>query len=142
MATTDTVLLVEDDRALRDMMAFWLRAEVYRVLKACDGREALSALRLETPCAMVVDLDMPVMDGAELRRRQLGSAAIADIPLILVSASGDSERIGHELHVDGVIPKPLDAARLLAALATHCRCHYLDGGSSDAISPAGTVTPC
>ena len=123
MPTSDSVLLVEDDGDTREMMAAWLRGEGYRVQEACDGQEALKALDLEIPCAMVVDLHMPVMDGAELRRRQLRSAAFAGVPFILVSASSESARIGRELHVADIIPKPFDAERLLAVLATHCQCH-------------------
>ncbi len=123
MATNDSVLLVEDDGDTREMMALWLRGEGYRVQEARDGQEALKALELEIPCAMVVDLHMPVMDGAELRRRQLLCAEFASIPFILVSASSDSKRIGRELHVADIIPKPFDAERLLAVLANHCLCH-------------------
>jgi CheY-like chemotaxis protein len=50
------------------MMATLLDAEGYLVQPAGNGREALALLETEVPCAMVVDLDMPVMDGAELLR--------------------------------------------------------------------------
>ena len=114
------VLVVEDDPDTREMMATWLRCAGYKVLEAANGDEALRVMAREVPCAMIVDLDMPVMDGAELRKRQLASPELAAIPFILVSASGDSQRAGCAMKADAVIPKPFDAARLLTEIATLC----------------------
>ena len=50
-------------------MVAWLDGEGYDVRAASNGREALSLLLAEAPCLMLVDLNMPVMDGAELRRK-------------------------------------------------------------------------
>jgi CheY-like chemotaxis protein len=63
--------LVEDDPAIRTLMATWLDTEDYAVRTASNGREALVRIREEPPCLMVVDLNMPLMDGSELRRLQL-----------------------------------------------------------------------
>src|SRR3954469_3296788 len=119
--TGTMILVVDDDADMRDMMTMWLRVEGYDVRVASNGREALEALQRERPCAMVVDLHMPIMDGAELRHQQQQQRAdIAHGPFILVSAGHDTERVGRALGVDEVIPKPFDATRLLDALATHC----------------------
>lgn len=115
-----TVLVVDDDPSLRDLMALWLRSGGFGVRLASNGEEALASLKREPPCAMVVDLEMPVMGGAELRRRQRSIDEVADIPFILVSASADCERIGRSLDVADVIPKPFDSTRLLAVLHAAC----------------------
>lgn len=115
-----TILVVEDDRALRDFMATWLDAEGYEVRTAPNGREALTALHVEIPCVMVVDLMMPVMGGAELRRHIQHMPAIADVPFILVTAEANAEQIGRDLNATAVVPKPFDPTRLSAIIASHC----------------------
>jgi CheY-like chemotaxis protein len=121
MAGPPTVLLVEDDPDTRDLMETWLSAAGYRVRTASDGRQALAVLQSEVPCAMVVDLMMPVMDGAELRRHQQEMPAVASVPFILVSAAFNAERIAKELGITDVVAKPFDGARLLGILNGHCR---------------------
>ena len=120
MARSPTILLVEDDPGTRDLMETCLRASGYRVRTASNGSQALAVLQTETPCAMVVDLMMPVMDGAELRRHQQAIPAVSSVPFILVSAAPNADRIARELGIADVMPKPFDAERLLAILAARC----------------------
>jgi DNA-binding response OmpR family regulator len=115
-----TVLVVEDDRGVRDFMAAWLDAEGYQVRTARNGHEALIALNDEIPCIMVVDLKMPGMGGAELRRRTQRIPAMAAVPFVIVSAEADAEQIGRDLDVAAVVPKPFDAIRLSEVVAAHC----------------------
>jgi CheY-like chemotaxis protein len=127
MTRRPTILLVEDDPETRDMMEAWLNASGYRVCTASNGRQALEVLQNEVPCAMVVDLMMPVMDGAELRRHQQGMPAVASVPFILLSAAQNAERIARELGIADVMPKPFDPERLQAILAAHCQTHLRQG---------------
>jgi CheY-like chemotaxis protein len=114
-------MLVEDDPSTRALIRTWLDTEGYGVRTASNGREALTLLQEEeTPSVMVVDLNMPVMDGAELRRQQLRMPSLSSIPFILVSAADDAARIGLELGIDEVISKPFEPDRLLGILATYC----------------------
>jgi len=117
------ILLVEDDRDLRAMMALWLNAEGYEVRTATNGREALTALEYGVPCAMVVDLMMPVMGGAELRRNVQQMPAMEGVPFILVTGEPDAEQIGRDLDATAVVPKPFDAVLLAKIIATHCQRH-------------------
>jgi CheY-like chemotaxis protein len=123
MARLPTILLVEDDAGTRALMVTWLDSEGYEVRTACNGREALMLLEAEAPCVMVVDLNMPVMDGAELRRRQLQMPSVSHIPFVLVSADSNAPRIARDLQIDDVFPKPLDADRLSRILESHCHRH-------------------
>jgi CheY-like chemotaxis protein len=119
--TAASILVVDDDADTRTMMTIWLHCQGYDVHVAANGQEALEILRQHVPCAMVVDLHMPVMDGAEFRHRQQQQRPeIANVPFILVSAGHDSEQVGRALGVTETIPKPFDSSRLLQALATHC----------------------
>ena len=101
-------------------MVTWLEAEGYRVRAASNGREALAILQREVPCVMVVDLMMPVMDGAELRRHQQQMPAVSSVPFILVSATDNAAEIAGGLGIADVVQKPFDAERLLGMVASHC----------------------
>lgn len=120
MAHAHTILVVEDDASTRALMATWLDLEGYDVRMASNGNEALTLLEDELPCLMVVDLDMPVMDGAELRRRQLLMPSVSAIPFILVSAAHNAARIARALGIADVIPKPLDSDQLLRIVGMRC----------------------
>jgi CheY-like chemotaxis protein len=114
------ILVVEDDPATRALIMTWLATEGYHVCVATNGNEALMLLQQEAPCLMVVDLNMPVMDGAELRRRQLQLPSVSAIPFVLVSGAASAARIARALGIDDVVPKPVDADRLLRIVGTHC----------------------
>jgi CheY-like chemotaxis protein len=115
-----TVLLVEDDPDMRAYMEAWLQGEGYRVRSAGNGREALDILCDEVPCVMLVDLMMPVMDGAELRRWQQQTPAVSRVPFVLVSATHDAVSIGRALGIDDVVEKPFDEGYLLDIVASYC----------------------
>ena len=117
------ILVVEDDRDLRAMMALWLNAEGYEVRTATNGREALTSLESGVPSAMVVDLMMPVMGGAELRRNVQQMPSMEGVPFILVTGEADAEQIGRDLDATAVVPKPFDAALLARIIARHCLRH-------------------
>lgn len=120
MSRRPTILLVEDDPETRALMRTWLHGEGYRVRSACNGSEALAMLHNEIPCAMVVDLKMPVMDGAELRRHQQEMPEAACVPFILLSAENNVERIAEELNIADVVAKPFDAEQLSRLIALRC----------------------
>ena len=118
--TLPTILLVEDDPDMRRYMVTWLEAEGYCVRQASNGREALDVLADEVPCVMVVDLMMPVMDGAEFRRRQQQIPSVSSVPFIMVSGTHDAPRIARDLGIENVMAKPFDAEQLLDIVASHC----------------------
>lgn len=120
VATSQTIMLVEDDPSTRQLIETLLDTEGYDVRTASNGREALVLLREKAPCLMVVDLNMPVMDGAELRREQLRMPSVCAIPFILVSAADNAVRLAIELGIDEIILKPFDVDRLLGIVATYC----------------------
>jgi CheY-like chemotaxis protein len=108
-----TVLLVEDDDDIRLALAEILTDCGYRVRMAEHGGRALELLEAGLrPAIMLLDLMMPVMDGWELLARLAGSRALADIPVLTVSASRSPTPAG----ACGSLPKPLDVDDLLAAM--------------------------
>lgn len=86
MTETSTILVVDDDESIADLLRDFLENEQYRVLTACDGAQALELFRQHTVHAMIVDIMMPGMDGFELCRR---IRALSDVPVLFLSARGD-----------------------------------------------------
>ena len=111
------ILIVEDDPDALEALGDLLEAHGYAVSTARHGKEALE--RLETaalPRLIVLDLLMPTMDGWEFRRRQKLDPRIAQIPVVVVSASSAAKPI----EADSILRKPVDIGRLLETIARHC----------------------
>ena len=116
-----TVLIVEDDAAIREALAEILKDEGYRAEVAAHGRAALDYLRShEPPSLILLDLMMPVQSGWEFRAEQQGDAALAGVPVVLISGDPGIARHAVALHASGYVPKPLDVSALLRVVAAHC----------------------
>jgi CheY-like chemotaxis protein len=114
------VLIVEDDADLRDMMAQLLSIEGFDATTVSNGLQALEYLRDHgIPKLILLDLMMPVMDGWEFRREQQRDPAIAEVPVVVLSAL-DRARAA-DLAADAFLKKPLDFDRLLDLVRTYCR---------------------
>jgi CheY-like chemotaxis protein len=114
------VLVIEDDDNARHMLQCLLGLHSLTVRLARNGHEGLVAARdTPAPCAILLDLMMPVMDGWEFRRRQRADALIANIPVIVTSAAPPETY--RRLGVVAVVPKPCDIDAVIAALRQHAR---------------------
>jgi CheY-like chemotaxis protein len=111
-----TVLVVEDDLDIREVMRMVLEASGYQVLEAGDGAEALAVARAHRPRLILLDLMMPGMDGFQFRESQLRDPAIAAIPVVIVSGGGAVPEKAAELGAAGYLVKPTDLQRLLAVM--------------------------
>jgi two-component system, chemotaxis family, chemotaxis protein CheY len=115
MTQSQTVLIVDDDLAVRRPMARLLGLEGFAVVEAGNGQEALTCLRAGLGIgAIVLDLRMPVMDGWAFRTRQRADPLIADIPVIVVSGA-DSDRFD-ELGAVATFEKPVAPSSVVNAL--------------------------
>jgi CheY-like chemotaxis protein len=113
------VLIVEDDADLREMMAQLLSLEGYEAMAVANGREALDYLHAgRHPDIILLDLMMPVMDGWEFRRRQRADPALADVPVVVLSALDPTR--SEDVRANAVLKKPLDFDRLLQLVRTFC----------------------
>jgi CheY-like chemotaxis protein len=115
--TRPLVLLVEDDRDIREALAETLEDEGFNVITASNGLEALKVIRgLPThPAVVLLDLMMPVLDGYGFLAERRKDAALASIPVAVVTASQGVDR----RQVDAgtaIIPKPIDVPRLVSLL--------------------------
>lgn len=118
-----TILIVDDEEPIRDLLAWLLGDEGHRVLVAAHGRQALDLLEQDPPDLVVSDVMMPILDGAELCRRIKRSPSTRDIPVILMSAAG--RRAAGDASADAFIDKPFD----LGTMETLIR-HWLPPRSS------------
>jgi len=117
-----TVLIVDDDQAILDGIGEFLREEGFRVAAASNGAEALARLRTGLRADVIVlDVLMPVMDGWDFRAEQSADAALRDMPVVVISASGFArDTIGRQLKAQDVFSKPLDLDRFLETLKALC----------------------
>jgi DNA-binding response OmpR family regulator len=117
-----TVLLVEDDDDERDALAALLEEADYQVLQAPNGAEALRLLesRPDDPCDIILlDLMMPVMNGWDFRRLQKRRAALANIPVVLMSAGAQIAFAVEDLDAAGYVAKPVEIDDLLDKVERH-----------------------
>lgn len=116
-----SVMIVEDDRDTREMLARFLELEGFEVREAANGQIALEALHETTStCVILLDLMMPVMNGWQFRRAQVNDPEIANIPVVVVTAAGAREQIP-AIDADGWLSKPVDFDRLLETIDPLCR---------------------
>jgi CheY-like chemotaxis protein len=115
------VLVVEDQDENLDLMVYLLTAFGHETLVARDGAESLAVAAQGRPDLIVMDLQMPVMDGYEAAARLKADPGLARIPLVAVTAYamvGDQERILRR-GFDGYLTKPIDPEVFVSELERH-----------------------
>ncbi|HVC01610.1 MAG TPA: phosphate regulon transcriptional regulator PhoB [Steroidobacteraceae bacterium] len=112
------ILLVEDEKAIRDMVAFGLRRAGYEVAEAADCREARARLVDQRPDLMLIDWMLPDMSGLELTRSLKRDKESADIPVIMLTARAEEQdKVGGlEGGADDYVTKPFSPRELLARI--------------------------
>ena len=112
------ILIVDDEPAIRDMVAFALRRGEYDPVHAGDARQAQNAIAERVPDLILLDWMLPGTSGLELARRWRREALTRDIPIIMLTARGEeNDRVGGlEAGVDDYVVKPFSARELLARI--------------------------
>ena len=115
-----TVLVVDDDKYIRDMVRDYLTAEGFRVVTAAEGREALHVARYEKPSVILLDVMMPEMNGYDFMHHY---GKEADTPIILLTAKieENDKVLGLELGADDYITKPFSMRELTARVRAMTR---------------------
>jgi signal transduction histidine kinase/CheY-like chemotaxis protein len=116
-----TVLVVDDDPAVRDLLTKTLEKEGYRIIPARNGLEALVLAREHSPHAITLDVLMPQMDGWGALRELKADATLRDIPVIMVTVLND-RGMAIPLGAADFVTKPADRQRLTAILRNYCGC--------------------
>jgi CheY-like chemotaxis protein len=114
-----TVLIVEDEQDAREILAEFLELKGFHVVEASNGAEAWKFLQNNgPPCLIILDINMPVMDGRQFRALQMRDPGLTKIPVVVVSALGSSATA--DLGATAVIRKPIDVATLLQIVESNC----------------------
>lgn len=116
------VMVVDDDRDIREALSEVLEDEGYHVVTAEHGLAALERLRSGSPrpCLILLDLMMPTMDGRQFRSEQRQSPELAAIPTVVLSAFTHVEKEPIAQDAAGVLKKPVQLATLLATVNRLC----------------------
>jgi len=130
------ILIVDDEPAIREMVAFALRKAEFEPAQAGDAREAQASIADRIPDLILLDWMLPGTSGLELARRWRREAQTREIPIIMLTARGEeNDRVGGlEAGVDDYVVKPFSARELLARIrAVMRRSHEDDADGSVAV---------
>ena len=113
---TKTVLTIDDSRAIRDMVSATLSGAGYRVIEAGNGAEGLQQLRADQVALVIVDLNMPVMNGFDFIRHARQDPKGAGVPIIMLTTETKPEMKaqGKAAGATGWLNKPFDADMLIS----------------------------
>ena len=133
-----SVLIVDDERHILELLRLYLTNDGYQVISAADGREALQMVRVEKPDLVVLDIMLPEIDGMEVcrRLRQDGN----ELPIIMLTARDDDidKIVGLELGADDYMTKPFNPRELVARIRAVLR--RIDRKPSHTVRTLGDVT--
>ena len=113
-----SILVVDDDQSLRELLRLHLSAAGYAVSTASDGIEAGYAVLKSLPDLIITDVNMPHMDGYQFVEALKSDKSLPKIPVIFLTSMDEFDR-GQQLGAVGYITKPVRADKLLAVVAEH-----------------------
>jgi CheY-like chemotaxis protein len=111
-----SILVVDDDPIIRDVLVEALQDEGYDVVPCRDGQEALDAAAERVPDLILLDLMMPRVDGWEFRRQQLATESLRGVPVIVLTAARGIEEHAATLRPAAAMAKPFNLGVLLGTI--------------------------
>jgi DNA-binding response OmpR family regulator len=135
---TQTVLIVDDEARLRQMIRVYLEQEGYRVCEAGNGQEAIYAARHEKPDLIVLDLMMPEMGGYDFLRIY-GKEATTPVIVLTAKIEDQDKILGLELGADDYMTKPFNVRELVARVRAVLRRMQKAGNEADVLRAADIV---
>jgi CheY-like chemotaxis protein len=115
--TRPTILVVEDEEPVQQLVVDLLDDEGYHVLVASDGAQALALVRAERPDLVLTDLMMPVMSGVELCQRLRADERTRQVPIVVMTAAGRGQ--SDAARADAYVAKPFDLDVLLELVVSY-----------------------
>ncbi len=115
----EKILIVEDNPSNMRLIEMTLRAKGYTLVKATDGEEALDTAVREQPDLIIMDIQLPKVNGLEVARRLRNNPVFGNTPIIAITAyamKGDKER-AIDSGCDAYLPKPIDTRQLPGVIA-------------------------
>jgi DNA-binding response OmpR family regulator len=129
MAQRKTLLIVDDDADLRGAVAEQLQAEDFATLESATGREGVEAARDQKPDLILLDVDLPDMDGRDVCREMRQAGVAAPIVMLTAAAADDDTVQGLEAGANDYVTKPYKFAVLLARIRAQLRSHEHSEGA-------------
>lgn len=116
-----TVLIIDDAVHIRRLITRMLELAGFNTLEAADGLQGLEALRQSKPDIVTCDIAMPNMDGYEFVKAARQNPATQDIPIIVLTATGQEEEVVRAMNLgaNAYLTKPFSSSRLLEIIRTH-----------------------
>ncbi len=135
----ETILLIEDEKNIVELVKYNLEKERFRVLTATKGDEGLERARKETPKLIILDLMLPELDGIEICKILKQNYKTSHIPIIMLTAKGEeADRVlGLELGADDYVTKPFSPRELVARVRAVLR--RAQGKPKERIFKVGTL---
>jgi len=124
---TAKVLVVDDARGIRDLLSELLEAEGYQVILASNGNEALELVETENLQAILLDINMPGINGVEVCKRLREGESTRSVPIIMMTALGDHKTKAFEARADDFVNKPFDLTDIKVRVKSLIRVgHFTD----------------
>ncbi|NOR23013.1 MAG: response regulator [Desulforhopalus sp.] len=121
----DKVLVVDDDQEMRDLLGNLLEGEGYEVILGSNGEEAIELAEKENPQVILLDFEMPGIDGIEACKRLKSGEKTASIPIIMITAYKNKKPDAIEAGADDFVNKPFDPTELSIRIKTILRMQHL-----------------
>lgn len=112
-----SILVVDDEKHIRDLLKQELSESGYNVREASNGKEAIDAVRKELPDLIILDVMMPEMNGFDVAAVLKNDPLTMDVPILILSIVQDKER-GYRLGVDRYLTKPIDTEKLFSEIGS------------------------
>lgn len=118
-----TILIVDDEAPIREILAYNLKREGYNIIEAEDGEEGLEKIRFEKPDLVLLDVMLPKKDGITVCKEARYSHGIINMPILMISAKGEEtdKIIGLEIGADDYITKPFQVREVIARVKANLR---------------------
>ena len=113
--TKPTILIIEDERAIVDVLSYNFRKEGFEVLTATDGQDGLRRAQTSLPDLVVLDLMLPVIEGLEVCRQLRTGTRTKEIPILMLTARSEEvdEIVGFQMGADDYVTKPFKMKPLI-----------------------------
>lgn len=124
----ESILIVDDEVAIRELLKYNLEKEGYKTTSAADGEQALNFMNKNKYDLVILDLMLPGINGLEVCRKMRQDPSLARIPIIMLTAKGEEidKVVGLELGADDYVTKPFGVRELIARIKVRLRRTSLD----------------
>ncbi|MCG6945959.1 MAG: response regulator [Syntrophobacteria bacterium] len=122
----EKILVVDDERDVRGLLSDFLTEEGYRVILATNGAEAIGLAELENPEVILLDINMPGIDGIEVCKKLKAQEKTQFIPIIIITALEDSGFIAYLEGADDFVSKPFNLVELTFRVRSMLRIRRLN----------------